>query len=99
MTISFPVKENAINKIPGVVHVDSTCRIQTVNDTNPIMFNLLNEFKKITNMGILLNTSFNLAGKPLVETPEDAFYTLKNSPLDYIWFPEISKLVSKNDIS
>jgi carbamoyltransferase len=98
MTISFPVKENAINKIPGVVHVDSTCRIQTVNDTNPIMFNLLNEFKKITNMGILLNTSFNLAGKPLVETPEDAFYTLKNSPLDYIWFPEISKLVSKKDI-
>jgi carbamoyltransferase len=98
MTISFPVKENAINKIPGVVHVDNTCRIQTVDDTNPVMFNLLNEFKKITNMGVLLNTSFNLAGKPLVETPEDAFYTLKNSPLDYIWFPEISKLVSKKDI-
>lgn len=98
MTISFPVKENTINKIPGVVHVDNTCRIQTVDDTNLIMFNLLNEFKKITNMGILLNTSFNLAGKPLVETPEDAFYTLKNSPLDYIWFPEISKLVSKKDI-
>ena len=98
MTISFPVKNNAISKIPGVVHIDNTCRIQTVDNTNIIMFNLLNEFKKITNMGILLNTSFNLAGKPLVETPEDAFYTLKNSPLDYVWFPEISKLVSKNDI-
>ena len=49
-------------------------------------------------MGILLNTSFNLAGKPLVETPEDAFYTLKNSELDYVWFPEISKLVSKKDV-
>jgi carbamoyltransferase len=49
-------------------------------------------------MGILLNTSFNLAGNPLVETPEDAFYTLKNSELDYVWFPEISKLVSKKDI-
>ena len=98
MTISFPVKDTAVDKIPGVVHVDNTCRIQTVTNDNIIMFNLLNEFKKITDMGILLNTSFNLAGKPLVETPEDAFYTLRNSPLDYIWFPEISKLVSKNDI-
>jgi carbamoyltransferase len=98
MTISFPVKEDAIDKIPGVVHVDNTCRIQTVDNTNPIMFDLLNEFKKISGMGILLNTSFNLAGKPLVETPEDAFYTLKNSPLDYVWFPEISKLVSKEDL-
>lgn len=98
MTISFPVKDIAVNKIPGVVHVDNTCRIQTVDSSNPIIFNLLNEFKKITNMGILLNTSFNLAGKPLVETPEDAFYTLKNSELDYVWFPEISKLVSKKDI-
>jgi len=98
MTISFPVRDAAINKIPGVVHVDNTCRIQTVDNSNPIMFNLLNEFKKITSMGILLNTSFNLAGKPLVETPEDAFYNLKNSKLDYVWFPEISKLVSKIDI-
>ena len=98
MTISFPVKENVINKIPGVVHVDNTCRIQTVSDNNVIMFDLLKEFKKITNMGILLNTSFNLAGKPLVETPSDAYYTLKNSCLDYVGFPEISKLVSKDDL-
>ena len=98
MTISFSVKDDAIKKIPGVVHIDNTCRIQTVDKSNPIIFNLLNEFKKITNMGILLNTSFNLAGKPLVETPEDAFYTLKNSELDYVWFPEISKLVSKKDV-
>lgn len=98
MTISFPVKEQAIDKIPGVVHVDNTCRIQTVNNDNPIMFDLLNNFKEITGDGILLNTSFNLAGKPLVETPEDAVYTLNNSPLDYVWFPEISKLVSKSDI-
>jgi carbamoyltransferase len=98
MTISFPVKDHAIKKIPGVVHIDNTCRIQTVDNSNPIIFNLLNEFKKITKMGILLNTSFNLAGNPLVETPEDAFYTLKNSELDYVWFPEISKLVSKKDI-
>jgi carbamoyltransferase len=97
MTVSFPVKKSALEIIPGVVHVDETCRIQTVNQDNPIMFNLLNEFKKITGTGILLNTSFNLAGMPLVETPEDAIYTLKNSVLDYVWFPEISKLVSKEN--
>jgi carbamoyltransferase len=62
------------------------------------MFNLLNEFKTITGVGVLLNTSFNLAGKPLVETPEDAIETLNSSVLDYIWFPEISKLVSKEDM-
>lgn len=98
MTISFPVTEKAKNTIPGVIHVDDTCRIQTVNTNNPIMFNLLNEFKAITGVGILLNTSFNLAGKPLVETPEDAMQTLNDSALDYIWFPEISKLVSKEDM-
>jgi carbamoyltransferase len=98
MTISFPVREYAKNIIPGIIHVDDTCRIQTVNETNIIIYNLLEEFKKITGIGVILNTSFNLAGKPLVETPENAFETLKNSELDYIWFPEISKIVSKDDL-
>jgi carbamoyltransferase len=98
MTISFPVNEKAKKHIPGVVHIDGTCRIQTVNKNNREIFNLLNEFKNLTGVGILLNTSFNLAGKPLVETPEDAFYTFKNSNLDYVWFPEISKIVSRKDI-
>lgn len=98
MTISFPVKNKAKEEIPGVVHVDDTCRIQTVNKSNPTIYSLLNEFKNITGIGVLLNTSFNLAGKPLVESPLDAFNTLKNSTLDYVWFPEISKIVSKGDI-
>jgi carbamoyltransferase len=98
MAISFPAKEKAIKEIPGVIHVDNTCRIQTVSDSNPIIFDLLNEFKSITGIGSILNTSFNLAGKPLVETPKDAFYTLKNSLLDFIWFPEIGLLVSKDDL-
>ena len=98
MTISFPVREYAKDIIPGVIHVDDTCRIQTVNETNIIIYNLLEEFKKITGVGVILNTSINLAGKPLVETPENAIETLKNSELDYVWFPEISKIVSKNDL-
>jgi carbamoyltransferase len=96
MTISFKVKENYINKIPGVIHVDKTCRIQTVSEDNKHLFQILQEFKKLTNEGILLNTSFNLAGKPLVETPEDALDVLYNSTLDAIWFPEINKIVERN---
>jgi carbamoyltransferase len=98
MTISFPVTDYAKTIIPGVIHVDDTCRIQTVNETNPHIYKLIKEFKNLTGVGVLLNTSFNLAGKPLVETPKDALETLKNSELDYIWFPEISKIVSKKDL-
>lgn len=98
MTVSFPVTDYAKENIPGVIHVDDTCRIQTVDESNIVMFNLLNEFKKITGIGVLLNTSFNLAGKPLVETPNDAIDTLKNSVLDYVWFPEISVIISKEDL-
>ena len=99
MTISFPVTNKGIEEVPGVIHVDNTSRIQTVDSSNPIMYDLLNEFKEITNTGVLLNTSFNLAGKPLVETPEDALKTLRDSCLDYVWFPEISKIVSKEDLT
>jgi hypothetical protein len=45
----------------------------------------------------LLNTSFNLAGKPLVETPEDAVFTLNNSSLDVVWFPEINSIIKKHE--
>lgn len=78
--------------IPGVTHVDGTCRVQTVVDGH--LYQILQEFKKRTGHGILLNTSFNLAGNPLVETPEQAFDTLAQSELDYLWFPETLQLFS-----
>jgi len=96
MTISFPVREEYINIIPGVTHVDNTCRIQTISKTNGYVYNLLHEFKKLTGHGIILNTSFNLSGDPLVETPEDAFKTLNGSSLDYLWFEETKQLFSSN---
>ena len=92
MTISFPVNEECIDIIPGIVHVDNTCRIQTVSKSNGYLYELLLEVKKLTGHGILLNTSFNLAGDPLVETPKDAFTTLNNSCLDYLWFEETEQL-------
>ena len=85
MTISFPVLTDSI---PGITHVDSTCRIQTVNNSIPHLYNLLKEFKKLTGCSVLLNTSFNLAGDPLVESPQDAIKTFKNSKINYLWFVE-----------
>ena len=87
MTLSFPVKSDII---PGVTHVDGTCRVQTVASGH--MYDILREFKKLTGHGILLNTSFNLAGQPLVETAEEALKTLNESALDYVWFYETKQL-------
>jgi carbamoyltransferase len=92
MTICFPVRQEYVKIIPGVTHVDNTCRIQTVSKKDHYVYELLQEFKKLSGHGIVLNTSFNLAGEPLVETPEDAFNTLNNSCLDYLWFEETQQL-------
>ena len=91
MTICFPVKSDAI---PGIIHVDNTCRIQTVSKEDGYLYELLDEFKRLSGHGILLNTSFNLAGEPLVETPKDAFRTLNKSSLNYMWLEETSQLFS-----
>jgi carbamoyltransferase len=92
MTMCFKVKNNII---PGVTHVDGTCRVQTVSKKNTTLYQILKEFKKLSNHGILLNTSFNLAGDPLVESPQDAFMTLKETSIDYLWFEE-TKQIFKN---
>ena len=89
MTQSFNVKTDLI---PGVTHVDNTCRVQTVSEG--YLYDLLVEFKKLSGHGILLNTSFNLAGKPLVETPKQAIETLNTSVLDYLWFEETKQLIT-----
>jgi carbamoyltransferase len=93
MTICFPVRKKYVKIIPGVTHVDNTCRIQTVS--GGYLYELLQEFKNLSGHGILLNTSFNLAGEPLVETPIDALNTLNNSSLDYLWFEETQQLLSR----
>lgn len=95
MTLCFPVREMYVKIIPGVTHVDNTCRIQTVSKSDGYLYNLLQEFKKLSGHGILLNTSFNLAGQPLVEKPKDALNTLNNSSLDYLWFEETQQLLSR----
>ena len=86
--------EGVEEKIPSVIHVDGTCRIQTVTEEqNEHYYKLINAFHKITDVPILFNTSFNLGGEPLVETIHDALETLDNSEIEYMYLPEIQKLV------
>ena len=86
--------------IPSIIHVDGTCRIQTVTkEQNELYYNLINTFKEKTGVPILFNTSFNLGGEPLVETLDDAIKTLFNSDIEYLYLPEYKILISiKNDV-
>jgi carbamoyltransferase len=82
-------------KIPAVIHVDGTCRIQTVTkEQNEHWYNLILEFKNQTGVPALFNTSFNLGGEPLVETIDDAMRTLYNSGINYLYFPKTQMLVN-----
>ena len=93
MTISFNCKKT--NDIPGIVHVDNSCRIQTVNDSIPHIRELLLKFYDKTGCPALLNTSFNLAGEALIDTQQEAIECFYRSNLDVLWFPEIGKCLTK----
>ena len=86
-------------KIPSIIHVDGTCRIQTVTpEQNLHYYNLIKEFHTTTGCPILFNTSFNLGGEPLVETLEDAIWTLQNSDIEYLFLPEFNKLITVRNV-
>lgn len=93
MTISFNCKHP--ENLPGVAHVDGSCRVQTVSKNIPHIYELLTEFKRITGCSVLLNTSFNVAGEPLVDSVEDALKTFNGAKIDALWFPELNKIKGK----
>ena len=73
------------SSIPAVTHVDNSARVQTVfKNTNPLFYNLINEFKKLTGVPILVNTSFNIRGEPIVCSPLDAFRCFMGTDLDVL---------------
>ena len=85
--------ENKQNFIPCVVHVDGTCRIQTVTkDQNKHFYKLIESFYNLTTIPLLFNTSFNLAGETIIETEEEAINILHRSDINYLYLPEKSKL-------
>jgi len=93
MTVSFQVKSK--NSFPGITHVDGSCRVQTVGENIPHIRELLEGFFNKTGCPALLNTSFNLAGDPLIETQSQAIECFNNSEIDVLWFPEIQRALIK----
>lgn len=84
----LPLKEKLYysrSDVPAITHIDYSARIQTVHkETNPRYWELINEFKKLTGYGLVVNTSFNVRGEPIVCTPEDAYRCLMRTEMDYL---------------
>ena len=73
------------SEIPAVTHVDYSARIQTVHqNTNPLYYALISKFKELTGCPVLVNTSFNVRGEPIVCTPEDAFHCLMGTEIELL---------------
>jgi len=83
MLMVVPVKKP--KDIPAVTHVDGTGRLQTVSkNTNPLYYDLISEFNKITGVPVIINTSMNVMGEPIVNTPEEAYQMVVKTDMDYI---------------
>jgi carbamoyltransferase len=83
MLLATNVREDKRPIIPAVTHIDGTARVQTVSkNTNPKFWHLIKEFENITGIPVIINTSFNLRGEPIVCTPEDAISCFKRSQMD-----------------
>lgn len=96
MMYAINVSAKHIGEIPSVTHVDGTCRVQTVNiEDNPAYYELIKSFHAKTGVPMVFNTSFNLAGDPLVETLVDAVNTIMNCDINYLYLPDVGKLLIK----
>ena len=93
MSYAIDVLPEKQDLIPSIVHF-GTCRIQTVTrQQNKHYYDLISNFYKQTDVPILFNTSFNLSGDTIAETIDDALSTLRRSKIEYLYLPEINKLV------
>lgn len=86
MLFTAQVKKEYRESLPAITHVDGSARIQTVNrEEHPLYWQLIDEFEKKSNIPILLNTSFNVKGQPIVCSPEDAIKTLLSTDIDALF--------------
>ncbi|MFF1732839.1 carbamoyltransferase [Streptomyces sp. NPDC058247] len=98
MTFVFPVRDAYKDRIPGAVHVDGTSRIQTLTDEGtPRLTAVLRKFVELTGTPCLINTSFNVAGEPIVCTPTDALNCFMGTEIDYLILG--NHLIAKTDNS
>ena len=94
MMYAIPVKEDKKELIPGVVHVDGTCRIQTVTEEqNYHYYHLIKSFYEETGIPMLFNTSLNLAGEVISHTISDTYGMLSKCNIEYVYEPEENKIV------
>ena len=83
ITHNFNILSERIADIPAVIHADFSSRIQTVSrEQNPLYYQLIDEFRKITGVPLIINTSFNVRGQPIVENPKHALTTFLNTKMD-----------------
>ena len=95
MIITFDANQKAKNEVPAIVHTDGTCRVQIViENSNKIYFELLQDFSKFSDVEVLLNTSFNIKGEPIVCTPFDAIRTFYATGMDALAIGDF--LLTKN---
>ena len=95
MLIAKRVRPEWRDRIPAVVHVDGTARVQTVTEAvNPLLYRLLRDFEALTGVPVLINTSFNVKGEPIVETPDDAVVCFLTTGIDHLVLHD--RLISKN---
>jgi carbamoyltransferase len=85
MLMAKPVAPAWRDRIPAIVHVDGTARVQTVRrEDNEMLYRLLKEFEALTGVPVLLNTSFNVKGEPIVERPQEAVECFLTTGIDYL---------------
>lgn len=99
MLYAYKVKNVIVGKIPAVVHMDQTCRIQVVDKkTNPKFYRLITEYEKLTKVPLILNTSFN-ENEPISCTPRDAITTCRRAGIKYLiignFIAKVTKLTKK----
>lgn len=85
MLMVYPFKKKGAQKVPAVVHVDGSGRLQTLaRQDNPLYYDLIEEYRKLTGVPIIINTSFNVRGEPIVCTPADAINCFLKTDIDYL---------------
>jgi carbamoyltransferase len=86
------------SKIPGVTHLDGSARVQTINSADTSFSRtLLEEFYEVSQMPVLINTSFNVRGEPMVSSPEDALNCFMTTGIDFLYLEGL--VVDKNQVS
>ena len=85
MTCAFRIREEFHDSLPGAIHVDGTARVQFVSEfDNPSYYKIIKQVKLMNGFGVVLNTSFNMHGRTMVESPSDAIRDFIDTGMDYL---------------